>query len=112
MSEINSKNICEVEILPELFDAARAIAALNNIPVEAVINRAILSDFRNEHNALIDFHHDCGCGPETEVCEDMNYEIGRFNIIRKKLRPYETGLKCICCGEDITPGPMANTTIH
>lgn len=96
MKDNKRKNACEVEILPELFDAAKSVAELKNIPVEAVVNRAIINEFRNEHNALIDFHHDCGCGLEADRCEDDSYEIGLFNIIRKRLRPYENGIKCIC----------------
>lgn len=106
------KNSCQVEILPEFNDALNMLAELLGYPKEAVANMAIMNLFAAEHNEMIDFHHHCGCGEESDVCCDEKYEIGRMNIIRNKLKPYENGSKCICCGDDMDKNDLESQIRH
>jgi hypothetical protein len=112
MEDSVRNNICEVEILPEFNDALNILAELYSVPKEAVANKALMNLFAAEYNAMIDFHHHCGCGEYADVCYDENYEIGRMNIIRNKLKPYENGLKCICCGDDMNKNDLENQIRH
>jgi hypothetical protein len=106
------KNTCEVEILPEFSDALNILAELFGYPKESVANMAIMKLFVTEHDAMTDFHHHCGCGEESDVCYNENYEIGRMNIIRNKLKPYENGSKCVCCGDDMGRSDLESQIRH
>jgi hypothetical protein len=101
-----------VKILMDMFDAAKALAALNDVPVEGIVNKAILNHFVSEHKALLDFHHDSGCGIDATLCSNDECLIGMFNNIRKRLMPYETGIKCIVCGESINSDHSEHHTLH
>jgi hypothetical protein len=101
-----------VEVLMDMFDAAKALAVLNDVPVEGIVNRAIFNHFVAEHNALLDFHYDSGCGIDVKLCTDDEYLIGLFNNIRKRLMPYETGIKCMICGESINSDHSEHHTLH